>query len=341
MLTFFLFTHIFSILPFKVLTPENFTKTINGPYPVVVRFYSEHRRYSIALDEQYDYVGQMFEGIDGIIIAGMNCGKYRHFCYDVGVSMTPFVKLYTKDAVYDYDGGMSHESIARWATGITKVHPRDLVYTLRQPNGRVFNELLNNTHCVFVMFYNPWCEACKKFLPHMREVAEAFKYDDRVQIVANDVDLYKFYNWDFDLKSFPDCRLYCKDETDPITFSGKKTSEDLIDFINDYCGTQRGLNGRLSSEAGIIDEVSQIVEDFLTKGKKPTYISDMEQVEGTQYYVKVMQQISKDGNSWIFSERKRLNEMLNSNTLSPDKLDEFQVRVNILGVFASYLEEND
>lgn len=341
MISLLLFASTSYSVPYKILTPDNFDNVINGPIPTIVRYYTEHRKYSIALDEQYDYVGQMFEGIDGVNVAAMNCGKYRHFCYKMGVSMTPVIKLYTKEAVYDYEGGMSHESVARWATGITKVHPRDLVYTLRQPNGRVFNEILNNTHCVFVMFYNPWCVACKKFLPHMREVAEAFKYDDRVQIVANDVDLYKFYNWDFDLKSFPDCRLYCKDETDPITFTGKKTSEDLIDFINDYCGTQRGLNGRLNSEAGVIDEVSQIIEDYLTKGKKPHYISDMEQVEGTSYYVWVMKAIADKGNDFIFTERKRLSDMLNSDTLSPDKIDEFQVRINILGVFASYIDEND
>ncbi|OHT01831.1 hypothetical protein TRFO_07400 [Tritrichomonas foetus] len=327
-----------SALSFKVLTPDNFDNVVNGPIPTIVRFYTAHRKYSLVLDEQYDLVGQMYEGIDGINVAGINCGKYRHFCYKVGVSMAPVIKLYTRDAVHEYEGGMSHESVSRWATGITGVHPRDLVIALRQPNGRVFKEMLNNTHCVFVMFYNPWCVSCKKFIPHMREVAEAYKYDDRVQIVANDVDLYKFYNWDYDLKSFPDCRLYCKDEPDPITFTGKKTAEDLIDFINDYCGTQRGLNGRLNSEAGVIDDVAQIVEDFLTKGKKPHYINDIELYEGTKYYAWVMREILDKGDDFVFDEKKRLNEMLDAGTLSPDKIDEFQIRVNILGVFASYLE---
>ncbi|KAH0788511.1 putative protein disulfide-isomerase A6 [Histomonas meleagridis] len=321
------------------LKEENFNRTINNPIPTIVRYYSAHRRYSLALDEQYDILSQMFEGVDGIRVAVMNCGKYRHFCYEQGISMTPVVKLYTQDAVHTYDGGMSHESIARWATAITGVHPIEIIQTLLQPNGRVFKELLNKTHCVFVMFYNPWCVSCKKFLPSMREVAEAFKYDDRVQIVANDVDLYKFYNWDYDLKLFPDLRLYCHDESDYITYSGKKTAEDLIDFINDYCGTQRGLNGRLNSEAGIIDEVSQTVEDFITKGKKQMYLNEMKQVEGTKYYQWVMEEIIQKGEKFVAEERERLNKLLDSGTLAPDKIDEFQIRVNILGVFASYIDD--
>jgi len=336
-----LISSVSSVLPYITLNPDNFERVAMGPIPTVVRFHTAHRKQSLVLDEQYDFAAQMFQGIEGIQIAALNCGKYRSLCYKLGVSMCPSVRLYTRDAVYTYDGGMSHESIARWATGITGVHGRELVFALREPNGRVFKEILNNTHCVFVMFHNPWCVACKKFLPHMREVAEAFKYDSRVKIVANDVDLYKFYNWDYDLSMFPDIRLYCKDENDPIKYEGRKTAEDLIDFINDYCGTQRGLNGRLNSEAGIIDEVSQIVEDFLTKGKRPQYISDMEQVEGTKYYVWVMREVLNKGDSFIVQERNRLNGLLDSGTLSPDKLDEFQIRVNILGVFASYLENSE
>jgi protein disulfide-isomerase A6 len=236
---------------------------------------------------------------------------------------------------------MSHESVSRWVTGLIGVHPRELQQSLRKPNGRVFKEILNATHCVFTMFTNPSAPAGKRFLPHIQEVAEAFKYDDRVQFCVNDVDLYKFFNWDYDLSGFPDLRLYCKDEPEPIKFTGRRTSEDLIDFINDYCGTQRGLNGRLNSEAGLIDEVSQIVEDFLTKGKKPHYISDMEQVEGTKYYVWVMNEVLQKGDGFIATERNRLNQLLDSGTLSPDKLDEFQIRVNILGVFSSYLELGD
>jgi protein disulfide-isomerase A6 len=325
-----------------VLTSDNFDRVTTGQIPTIVRFYTCHRQPSLALDEQYDLLAEMFEAIDGINVAGINCGKFRHFCYAHGVAQTPVIKLYTQDAVHLYDGGMSHESVSRWATGITGVHGRDLQQALRKPNGRVFKEMLNETHCVFTMFFNPSNSVAKRFLPPMQEVAEAFKYDDRVAFAANDIDLYKFFNWDYDLSlAQPDLRLYCKDEPEPIKFTGRRTSEDLIDFINDYCGTQRGLNGRLNSEAGLIDEVSQIVEDFLTKGKKPHYISDMEQVEGTKYYVWVMNEVLQKGDAFILQERNRLNELLESGTLSPEKLDEFQIRVNILGVFASYLDDKE
>jgi len=324
---------------FTALTPDNWDRIVKGPIPTLVRFYTAHRKYCLSLDEQFDLVGDMFEGLDGLTVAGINCGKFRRFCYAQGVAMAPVVRVYTRDSVHVYEGGMSHESIGRWASVATGVHARELVRALRQPNGRVFQELLNTTHCVFTMFYNPWCAAGRRFLPHMREVAEAFKYDDRVQIVANDVDLYKFFHWDFDIKTFPDLRLFCKDEKDPIPFTGRKTAEDLIDFVNDYCGTQRGLNGRLNGEAGIVDEVAQIVEDFLTRGKKPHYVGDMEQVEGTRYYVWAMNEIAAKGDDIVFSERDRLNALLDSGTLAPDKLDEFQIRVNILGVFAAYLDD--
>lgn len=333
-----LLSRAFSKIPFLSLTPNNFDQVTKSPIPTIVRFYSPHRQQSLSLDDQYDLVADMFTNVDGIRVAGVNCGKFRHFCYEKGVSMTPVIKLYTKNSAHIYEGGMSHESIARWATGITGVHANEIVETLKRPNGRVFKEILNNTHCTFVMFYNSWCTECKKFLPHMERVAKAFQNEDSVKIVANDVDLYKFYNWDYEINRFPDLRLYCKDEDDYIEYNGKKTAEDLIDFINDYCGTQRNLNGRLNSEAGVIDEVSQIVEDFLTGGKTVNYINEMEQIEGTKYYVWVMKEIINKGDKFILEEKERLNQLLDSGNISPDKIDEFQIRVNILSVFASYIE---
>jgi protein disulfide-isomerase A6 len=325
---------------YKSLNPDNFEHEALGPIPTVVRFFSSHRKYSLDLDEQYDFVSLMYEGIEGIKIAAVNCGKFRSFCYKMGVAQPPDVRLYKQNVTYIYDGGMSHESISRWATGITGVHPKELPFALKKPNGRVFKELINNTHCVFAMFFNPKHNSEGGFLNEMRKVADAFRYDDRVEICAIDCDLYKFFNWDYDLSIFPCCRLWCKDESEQIGFEGHKTAEDLIDFINDYCGTMRGLDGRLHSEAGVIEEVSPIVEDFLTKGRRPQYIADMEQTEGTKYYVTVMKEVTEKGVAWITDERERLNRLLDSKTLSPDKLDEFQIRVNILNIFAQYIDED-
>ena len=58
-----------SAVPYAILTPETFDKVVSGPYPVAVRFYTEHRKYSLSLDEQWEFVGQMYQGIDGLDIA--------------------------------------------------------------------------------------------------------------------------------------------------------------------------------------------------------------------------------------------------------------------------------
>lgn len=331
------FILIKSEILYKILTPDNFDHITKGPIPTIVRFFSNHRKYSVKLDEQYDLVTMLYKDIDAINVAAINCGKYRYFCYDKGVSMTPFIKLYTKNGTYDYEGGMSHESISRWATGYTGVHFKELNIPLKRPNGKVFKEMLNSTYCVFTMFYHPNYEA-NEYIKSLKIVAEAFKYDKKVEIVANDVDLYKFYNWDYTLNSFPDIKLFCMDENAPIKYTSTKDPQDMIDFINDYCGTQRDINGRLSSEAGIIDEVSQIVEDFITKSLDKRYISDMEQFEGTDYYINVMNEIIKNGISFVSTEKERLNNMIITNSVDPEKIDEFQIRINILGVFSSYIE---
>ena len=51
-----------------------------------------------------------------------------------------------------------------------------------------------------------------------------------------------------------------------------------------------------------------------------------------------MKEIINKGDKFILEEKERLNQLLDSGNISPDKIDEFQIRVNILSVFASYIE---
>jgi hypothetical protein len=68
-------------------------------------------------------------------------------------------------------------------------------------------------------------------------------------------------------------------------------------------------------------------------------MSDREQVEGTKHYVWGMN--NEKGDRLIATERNGLNELLNSATLSLDKLVSFQIRVHVLGVFCSSFEPGD
>lgn len=336
---FFLHLIFFSISA-KILSlnPTNFEKITSSAIPTLVRFYTLHRKYSHQLDHQYDLVAEMFENIEGITIASVNCGKFRTLCYNKGVAMCPAVRLYASNTFYDYDGGYSHESISRWVMSLINVHAKELHEDLKAPNSKKFKEIINNTYCTFVMFYNPWCKECIRFLKEMKVVAQAFRFEKKVEIVANDVDLYKFFNWDYSLKDFPHLELYLNNGNEQIRYTSQRNAEDLLDFINDHCDTQRTIDGYLNSDAGLIEDVHSFVEDFVTKGKKPSYIKEIQEVEGTEYYVFVMNELLKN-NNFVFEERQRLQALLDGKSISPEKMDAFKIRVNILSVFAEFMEE--
>ena len=65
MISLLLFADICCSLPYKILTPDNFDNIINVPIPTVVRYYTEHRKYSLVLEELISFVKKnvaMYEG---------------------------------------------------------------------------------------------------------------------------------------------------------------------------------------------------------------------------------------------------------------------------------------
>lgn len=90
--------------------------------------------------------------------------------------------------------------------------------------------VLDDKKDVLIEFYAPWCGHCKALAPKYDELGELFKpYADKVVIAkvdatANDVP--------DDIQGFPTIKLYVAGKkSEPITYSGGRTVEDLAAFV--------------------------------------------------------------------------------------------------------------
>ncbi|KEY67533.1 hypothetical protein S7711_02451 [Stachybotrys chartarum IBT 7711] len=87
---------------------------------------------------------------------------------------------------------------------------------------------------VLIEFYAPWCGHCKALAPKYEELGSKYansEFKDKVVIAkvdatANDVP--------DDIQGFPTIKLFpAGDKENPVTYSGSRTIEDLIDFIKE------------------------------------------------------------------------------------------------------------
>ncbi|KAI0404237.1 protein disulfide-isomerase [Xylaria palmicola] len=94
--------------------------------------------------------------------------------------------------------------------------------------------VLDDTKDVLIEFYAPWCGHCKALAPKYDELASLYansEFKDKVVIAkvdatANDVP--------DEIRGFPTIKLYpAGAKSEPVTYSGSRTVEDLISFIKE------------------------------------------------------------------------------------------------------------
>ena len=326
---------VVSIIIKNSLTPDNFDLHIKDKKPLVVRFSSEHRRRSVQLNQDWERFSKMYEDIADVRVGHVNCGKFGRLCLRETAWDPPIVRMYVNNTVYQYDGGMSYESLGEWTRRYTGIQGKYIHLDLLSPNNRTFHQLIENKKCVFVMFHNPNCKKCHRFMPTLKSIAEVFRNEDNVSVCEIDSDKYKSFTFDYELRKYPTFNLFVYGTRN--TYDGEFNKEDIIDYINDFCDTQRQEDGALNSEVGIIDELSPIVEDFMNK-RSDKFINEIKAVPGTELYVEIMNHVLQNGNEYLINEKERLVSIIAEKAASQEALDKLQIRLNVISLFLSYVD---
>ncbi len=114
----------------------------------------------------------------------------------------------------------------------------------------------------------------------------------------------------------------------------KKSKDAILRFLR-----ERSVKIRL---AGRIESLDKLARDFVANVndragilKKAEALEVEEKRKATKkIYVSIMQKIMNDGDSYISSERKRLNKLLKDKDIKLEKKGQTEKRANILQAFA-------
>ena len=105
----------------------------------------------------------------------------------------------------------------------------------------------------------------------MNDVAKAFENESSCKVIAINGDENRQLMEKYDIKGYPTVKFFpAGDKEHPLDYTGMRELEDVVDFMNDHCGTFRKSDGRLTPEAGVRLDVEQRLKDALSKSGKIT-----------------------------------------------------------------------
>ena len=135
------------------------------------------------------------------------------------------------------------EFIAGWEKGILKRHlktqeePKENKGPILEIVGKSFKrEVLDNDKDVMLVFYAPWCGHCKKLLPEYEKAAKKLK-EKNPKVVLARMDATENEVEGVEITGFPTIKFYPGDKKDrrPKDYSGERTMDGIIKFLQDNC----------------------------------------------------------------------------------------------------------
>ena len=144
------------------------------------------------------------------------------------------------------------------------------------------------------------------------------------------------------MSGYPTIKFFPAGSTTPEDYSGGRSEEALVAFLNEKAGTHRAVGGGVDATAGTVEALDTIVAKILsgtglteaaTEAKKAVEgLKDQAQAKYAEYYLRVFEKLSKN-KDYVTKELSRLEGIISKGGLASTKLDELASKTNVLRKF--------
>ncbi|CAA7398359.1 unnamed protein product [Spirodela intermedia] len=332
------------------LSEKSFEEEVGKDRGALVEFYAPWCGHCKKLAPEYEKLGSSFKKAKSILIGKVDCDEHKSICTKYGVSGYPTIQWFPKGSLEPkkYEGSRTAEALAEFvnAQGGTNVKlataPSSVVVLTAESFDRV---VLDESKDVLVEFYAPWCGHCKSLAPIYEKLASAYKLEEDVVIANVDADKYKGLAEKYGVGGYPTLKFFPKNNKAGDDYNGGRDLDDFVAFINEKSGTSRDTKGQLTSKAGIVENLSELVKEFISAGEdeKKAVLSrieeEAEKLKGSsarygKVYLKAAKSTVEKGADYAKKEIDRLQRMLEK-SINPTKADEFTIKKNILSTFVA------
>nr|CCA15328.1 SSP8 [Albugo laibachii Nc14] len=100
-----------------------------------------------------------------------------------------------------------------------------------------FDKSVDGSSHVLVEFYAPWCGHCKKLSPLYEIVGTSFKTVEDVVVAKVNADSHGELRDKYGVSGFPTLKYFPKGSTEAEEYSGGRSEDDFIAFLNDKSGS--------------------------------------------------------------------------------------------------------
>ncbi|KAF9910942.1 hypothetical protein EC991_005116 [Linnemannia zychae] len=357
------------------LTADTFDSTL-GTKPALVEFYApwcghcknlEPVRHNILRANDirfnmtyphfiYAQLGEAYASKkDHVLIAKADADSERQLASRFGIRGYPTIKWFPEGIEQppeDYNGGRDLESLSQFVAEKSGVRGtvKKVVSAVTVLTESDFDEkVLKSGKNVLVEFYAPWCGHCKNLAPTYEKLASDFVNEKDVIVAKVDATVEKALAAKYGVSGYPTIKYFSASSpsgTAPQEYSGGRSEQELVSFINKHAGTARAPGGKLLDSAGRITALdtiaSQIALATTTPEEKKVLIEEglkkANELSSTDknavHYVRVFEK-TRESPDFIANESARLAKIIQSGTITPVKLDEFSVRHNIISAFVA------
>jgi len=350
----FLFTISLQLVHCSVvaLTPADFDAHVDGSKAVFVEFYAPWCGHCKHLEPEYDKVGEAFAGSSVITVAKVDADAHKELGSRFGVTGFPTLKFFPKgwkkgEEPVVYSGGRTTDDISAFIaekTGAKYKKPKAAPSHVVELTDKNFDSIvMDTTKDVLVEFYAPWCGHCKRLVPDYEKVANAFQNEKSVVVAKLDADnaAHKAIATRFGVSGFPTIKFFGKHNKNGEDYSSERDPASFVNFLNEKSGTSRTVTGALGDKAGRIPTLDEIAAKFVSGDQKALLVeakNAIKELAGdaakhAQYYIKAMEKVVSDGQSFVATEVARLEKLIDSASTAASKIDEFVIRRNILKAF--------
>jgi protein disulfide-isomerase-like protein len=140
---------------------------------------------------------------------------------------------------------------------------------------KILSKVHSGEKAALVEFFAPWCGHCKQLAPEWKIAGDTFQPTDDIIIAAVDATQAEALAAQYDVKGYPTIKFFPKGSKEPIDYTGGRTADDIIEFVNNEVGTQRRVKKvasavvDLTSTAAFEEHVKQPKNNVLVKFYAP------------------------------------------------------------------------